>query len=160
MKPKIIKTDTEHEAALAHIETLMDAEPGSEEQNELELWSLLVEQYEQEHYPIDPPDPVEAIRFRMDQMGIKAKDLVKYMSAKSKVSEVLNRKRGLSLSMIRALHSELGIPAEVLVREPKLITKKKTGIRRRIYPAKKAKKGAPAKRKSAQAIGKRKTTHA
>ncbi len=159
MKPKIIKTDEEHEAALAHVETLMDADPGSHEEDELELWSLLVEQYEQAHYPIDPPDPIEAIRFRMDQMGIKAKDLVKYMSAKSKVSEVLNRKRRLSLPMIRALHSGLGIPAEVLVREPKLIIKKKPGIGRRVYTVKKTKKDVPAKREPAQATRKRKATH-
>ena len=98
----------------------MNAEPGSQEEDELELWSLLVEEYERKHFPIDPPDPIDAIKFRMDQMRMKAKDLTKFIRAKSKISEVLNRKRGLSLPMIRALHHGLGIPAEVLVRETKL----------------------------------------
>jgi HTH-type transcriptional regulator/antitoxin HigA len=117
MKPKIIKTAEEHEAALAHLESLMDAEPGSKAEEELELWSLLVEQYEKEHFPIGDPDPIEAIRFRMDQLGLRQRDLVEYIGPKSKVSEVLNRKRPLSLSMIRGLHVRLGIPAATLVQE-------------------------------------------
>ena len=120
MKLKIIKTDEEHETALARIEEFMDAELGSQEEDELELWSLLVEQYEEEHFPIAPPDPIDAIKFRMDQMGMRAKDLTKFIRAKSKISEVLNHKRRLSLPMIRALQDGLGIPAEVLVRETKL----------------------------------------
>lgn len=80
-------------------------------------WNL-IENYEEAHHPIPPPDPVEAIRFRMDQLGLKPGDLTSYIKSKSKVSEVLNRKRTLSLSMIRALHQGLGIPAEILVREP------------------------------------------
>lgn len=117
MKPKIIQTAEEHEKALQHLEKLMDAEPGSVQEEELELWALLVERYEEEHFPIDDPDPIEAIKFRMDQLGLTPKDLQEYMGAKSKVSEVLNRKRSLSLSMIRSLHHNLKIPAEVLVRE-------------------------------------------
>ncbi len=119
MKPKIIKTRKEYEAALARVEKLMDAKPRSSEEDDLELWSLLVHEYEKKHYPIDPPDPIEAIRFRMDQMGLQQKDLTRYIPAKSKVSEVMNRKRPLSLPMIRALHKHLGISAEVLVQEPK-----------------------------------------
>jgi HTH-type transcriptional regulator/antitoxin HigA len=87
------------------------------DEDELELWSLLVENYEEEHFPIDPPDPIEAIRFRMDQEGLTRADLIPYLQSKSKVSEVLSGKRPLSLSMIRALHSGLKIPAEVLVQE-------------------------------------------
>lgn len=117
MKPRIIKSDKEHEAALAHIESLMDATPDSAKEEELELWSLLVEQYERKHFHIEAPDPIEAIKFRMDQLGLRQKDLIKYIPSKSKVSEVLNHKRPLSLSMIRKLHQNLGIPAEVLVRE-------------------------------------------
>ena len=118
MEPKVIKNEAEYEAALAHLATLMDAEPGSPQEQDLELFALLIEQYEQEHYPIDPPDPVEAILFRMEQEGLTRRDLAAYIGSPSKVSEVLNRKRPLSLSMIRALHRGLGIPAEILVREP------------------------------------------
>lgn len=117
MKPKIIKTKEEHAMALARVEALMDAAPGSPQEEELELWSLLVERYEDEHCPIDLPDPVLAIKFRMEQEGLRQKDLEKYFPGKNRVSEVLNRKRPLSLGMIRALHHGLGIPAEVLLRE-------------------------------------------
>lgn len=117
MKPKVIKTPEEHEAALARVESLMDAKPGTRREEELELWSLLVERYEQQYFPIDLPDPVKAIRFRMEQEGLRQKDLEKYFPGKNRVSEVLNRKRPLSIGMIRALHHGLGIPAEVLLRE-------------------------------------------
>jgi len=117
MKPKVIKTPEEHAAALARVESLMDAKPGTRLEEELELWSLLVERYEEEHFPIDLPDPVEAIKFRMEQEGLRQKDLEKYFPGKNRVSEVLNHKRPLSIGMIRALHRGLGIPAEVLLRE-------------------------------------------
>lgn len=116
MKPKILKSETEYQAALARVNALMDAAPGSAEEEELELWSMLIERYEEEKYPIDMPDPVEAIRFRMDQEGLKQKDLEPYFSGKNRISEVLNRKRPLTLAMIRSLHRGLGIPAEVLIR--------------------------------------------
>jgi HTH-type transcriptional regulator/antitoxin HigA len=115
MHPKVLKIDREYKAALAHVEQLMDQ--AAPDEDELELWSLLVENYEEEHFPIDPPDPIEAIRFRMDQEGLTRADLIPYLQSKSKVSEVLSGKRPLSLSMIRALHSGLKIPAEVLVQE-------------------------------------------
>lgn len=115
MKPKVIKTDRDYKAALAYVEQLMaQAEP---DEAELELWSLLVEKYEEEHFPIATPDPIEAIRFRMEQAGLAPGDLEPFMQSKSRVSEVMNRKRPLSLSMIRALHRGLQIPAEVLVQE-------------------------------------------
>ncbi|WP_423223986.1 helix-turn-helix domain-containing protein [Candidatus Amarolinea aalborgensis] len=117
MKPKVIKTEADYEAALAHVAELMDAQPGSSEEEELDLFSLLVVQYEQEHFPIAPPDPVEAILFRMEQEGLTRKDLAAYIGSPSKVSEVLNRKRPLSLTMIRALRAGLGIPTEVLVQD-------------------------------------------
>ena len=115
MKPKVIKTERDYQAALAHVEALMD-KPAADEA-ELELWSLLVEKYEEEHFPVAAPDPIEAIRFRMEQAGLTPADLQLFMQSKSKVSEVMNRKRPLSLSMIRALHRGLQIPAEVLVQE-------------------------------------------
>lgn len=118
MKVKVIKTETDYEAALAHVASLMDAKAGSAKEDELELWTTLIERYEAIHHPIDPPDPIEAIKFRMAQEGLSAKDLEAYIPSKSKVSEVLNRKRGLSLSMIRALNRGLGISADVLVQEP------------------------------------------
>ena len=119
MQPKVIKTEAEYEVALARVAELMDAQPGSPDEQELELFALLVEQYEQEHFPIAPPDPVEAILFRMEQEGLTRNDLAAYIGSPSKVSEVLNRKGPLSLSMIRALHRGLGIPADILVQEPR-----------------------------------------
>ena len=118
MKPKIIKTDEEHGAALAHMRTLMDAAPGSPDEEELELFAVLIEQYEKERWPIELPDPVDAIEFRMDQAGLTRKDLGKYLGSASKVSEIMNRRRPLTLTMMRALHEGLGIPAEVLLQQP------------------------------------------
>ena len=115
MKAKVLKTERDHRAALAYLERLL-AQPSPDEP-ELELWSLLVEKYEEAHFPIGTPDPIEAIRFRMEQSALQPADLIPYLQSKSKVSEVLNRKRPLSLNMIRALHRGLGIPAEVLVQE-------------------------------------------
>src|SRR5512138_2146000 len=115
MKPKVIKTEADYETALAHVETLMDAGPGTPQEEELELFAVLIENYERENFPIGLPDPVEAIQFRMEQQGLTRKDLEKYIGSPSKVSEVLNYKRPLSLAMIRALHQGLGIPAEVLL---------------------------------------------
>lgn len=118
MKIKLIRTEEEHQQALERLEDLMDAAPGSSEEEELDLLSFLVDHYEQENFPIELPDPVEAIKFRMEQEGLTRKDLIAFIGSQSKVSEVLNHKRPLSLSMIRALHKGLGIPAEVLLREP------------------------------------------
>ncbi len=118
MEAKIIKNDAEHEAALEMVAGLMSAKPGTPQAEALELWSFLVKDYEKRVYPIGLPDPIDAIRFRMEQAGLKACDLELYLGGKSKVSEVLNRKRTLSLTMIRKLHEGLGIPAEVLLRKP------------------------------------------
>jgi len=112
---KIIKTEKEYEDALVRIDAMMDADPGTIQEEELELLALLVEKYEEEHFPIDPPDPVEAILFRMEQEGLTAKDMIKYLGSQSKLYEVLNHKRPLSLAMIRNLHAGLGIPLEVLL---------------------------------------------
>ena len=110
MKAKILKTEAEYRSALARVESLMDATQGSAQEEELELWSLLMERYEQEHFPIDLPDPVEAIKFRMEQEGLRQKDLAKVLPGKNRVSEVLHRKRPLSLGMIRSLHKPCRFP--------------------------------------------------
>jgi len=118
MDIKIIRNEMDYHSALAHLSTLMEAAPGTPEGDELELVSLLLENYEKENFPIGLPDPIEAIKFCMEQQGLTRKDLEQYIGSQSKVSEVLNKKRPLSLAMIRALHVGLGIPAEVLLREP------------------------------------------
>ncbi len=131
MEAKIIKNNAEYEAALAKVARLMPAKPGTPQSEALELWSFLVEDYEKRVYPVGLPDPIDAIRFRMEQAGLKARDLEPYLGGKSKVSEVLNRKRTLSLTMIRKLHEGLGIPAEVLLRKPG-VTSSESG-RDRVY---------------------------
>lgn len=115
MNAKIIRTEAENEAALARIEELMDAAAGTPEGEELDLLSLLVWNYEQEHYPIGSPTPLEAIEFFMDQKGLTNADMVKYLGSPSKVSEVLSGKRALSKTMIRKLVEGLGIPADILL---------------------------------------------
>ncbi|MFK5894121.1 MAG: ImmA/IrrE family metallo-endopeptidase [Pseudomonadota bacterium] len=119
---KVIKSDLEHEQAVARLMTLMDINPAtdSDDENELEVLSVLIEQYEHKHFPIDKPEPIEAIKFRMDQQGLIQKDMLKYFGSASKASEVLNGKRPLSISMIRKLHHELGIPAEILIQKPEI----------------------------------------
>ena len=130
---KLIKSEQEHEQALARLMHLMDVdpEPGSAEADELDVLAVLIERYEEEQFPMDFPDPVEAIKFRMDQQGLKNKDLVPYIGSAPKVSEVLNGKRQLSLNMIRRLSDGLGIPPEVLIREPaqQVAPMKRSGIR-------------------------------
>ena len=120
MEIKPIITEADFDAAVERIGQLMDAEKGTPEFDELMVLSVLVEDYDDRHYPLDPPDPVEAIKFVMDQRGLKAKDLASLMGGPSRVSEVLNRKRPLTLSMIRNLHKEFGIPAEVLIQESRV----------------------------------------
>ncbi len=118
---KVIKTETEYEAALNEIETLMELNPqyGTESTNRIELLSLLIQDYESKMYPMDLPDPIDAILFRMEQQDLTPRDLVPYLGSRSKVSEILARKRPLTLSMVKALHSGLGIPAKVLLQEQK-----------------------------------------
>lgn len=116
-KQGIIKTEKDYNAALERLEKIFDAEPGTKQGDELELLALLIENYEDEHYPIDPPDPIEAIKFRMEQLGMKQKDLGEILGLKSRASEILNRKRKLTLKMIRAINKELRIPSEVLIKE-------------------------------------------
>ena len=115
MKAKVVKSESEYAAALARIEKLMDAKRNTPQGDELELLSLLVHDYEQKVFPIDKPDPVAAIRFRMEQQGLEPKDLVPLLGSRSRVSEVLSGRRNLSLKMIRNLVARLGIAAEVLL---------------------------------------------
>jgi len=118
---RIIHTDAEHHEALTALDRLteIDPESGTPAADELELLALVLEDYEKERWPIGLPDAVDAIRFRMDQQGLTQRDLEPCIGSRARVSEVLAGKRALSLRMIRALHEGLGIPLEVLVREPR-----------------------------------------
>jgi HTH-type transcriptional regulator/antitoxin HigA len=111
-----IRTEHDYAAALAEVERLWGAAAGTPEGDRLDVLATLIDAYEAERDPVDPPDPIEAIRFRMEQQGLTRKDLEAILGTSTRVSEVLNRKRGLSIAMIRRLHAELGIPAEVLIR--------------------------------------------
>jgi HTH-type transcriptional regulator/antitoxin HigA len=119
MKIKAIRTETDYLAALREVSVLIDIDPAAEsaEGERLEVLGTLVQAYEAKHYPIDPPDPIEAIKFRMDQSGLTVKDLVPYIGPLNRVYEVLSYKRPLSLNMIRRLSEGLHIPADVLIRE-------------------------------------------
>ena len=118
MEIKPIRTKTDYRAALKKIEALMSARAGSPEGERLDVMVTLVEAYERKHYPLDLPDPVAAIKFRMEQMALAPKDLVPMIGQINRVYEILNRKRPLTLQMIRRLHQKLGIPAESLIKEP------------------------------------------
>jgi len=132
MKPKVIKTEAEYDAALARIEKIFNAKPGTPKGDELELLLLLVEDYESREYSIDLPDPIEALRFRMEQQGLQPKDLVPYLGSRSRVSEVLSGRRPLSLSMIRNLVNGLQLPADVVLQAHKT-RRSNSGTRRRIH---------------------------
>ena len=115
MNIKLIKTEDDYFSALKRIDELFDSEPNTPEGDELELIVTLVELYEKNNFPIESPTPIEAIKFRMEQLNLSQKDLVQYIGSKSKVSEVLSGKRSLSLNMIRKLSVGLGISAEILI---------------------------------------------
>ena len=118
VKVHLIRTEDDYKAALARAEKLMDAEAGTPRGDELEHLAMVIEAYEEKHHPVELPDPIAAIEFRMEQEGLSNKDLIPYLGSSARVSEVLSGKRDLTLSMIRALHKHLGIPAEVLIQEP------------------------------------------
>jgi HTH-type transcriptional regulator/antitoxin HigA len=118
VKPKVIRTEAEYAAALARTQKLMGARPNTPQGDELELLSLLIHDYEDRVFPMDKPDPIAAIRFRMEQQGLQPADLVRFLGSRSRVSEVLSGRRGLSLKMIRALVEGLRIPGEVLLGRP------------------------------------------
>src|SRR6202162_2913297 len=116
---KPIRTKKDYEAALAEVERLWGAKSKTPDGDRLDVLATLIDAYENEHYPMDPPDPIEAIKFRMEQQGLSRKDLEPLIGTRTRVAEVLNRKRSLSIAMIRRLHSRLGISAEVLIRPSK-----------------------------------------
>lgn len=120
MDIKPIRTEADYANTLKRIEQIFDAAAHSPEEDELDVLVTLVEKYEEEHFPIDAPDPVEAIVFRMEQEGLKRSDLEQYLGGKSRVSEVLAKKRALSLQMIRKLHQGLGLPLESLIQSYQL----------------------------------------
>jgi HTH-type transcriptional regulator/antitoxin HigA len=115
MNLKVIKSKKDYQQALDRLEVIFDAKKGTPEGDELEIMGILIEQYENAHFPIDLPDPIEAIKFRMEQLGYTQTDLAKVVGLKSRASEILNRKRKLSLDMIRQLHNKLNIPTDVLI---------------------------------------------
>ncbi|MDB5574776.1 MAG: transcriptional regulator [Tardiphaga sp.] len=113
---KPIRTEADHEAALAEVERLWGAKNGTPDGDRLDVLATLIDAYETQTYPMDPPDPIEAIQFRMEQLGLTRKDLEPLIGTRARVAEVMNRKRSLSIDMIRRLHEQLGISAEVLIR--------------------------------------------
>ncbi|HEX6260915.1 MAG TPA: helix-turn-helix domain-containing protein [Woeseiaceae bacterium] len=113
---KPIRSEADYERSLAEVERLWGAKSGTPEGDRLDVLATLIDAYEAEHYPMEPPDPIEAIKFRMEHQGLTRKDLEPMIGTRTRVAEVLNRKRGLSISMIRSLHEHLGISAEVLIR--------------------------------------------
>ena len=115
MTLRLIKTKKDYQTALARLEVIFDAKPGTPQGDELEVLGILIDKYEQENYPIDFPDPIEAIKFRMEQLGYSQTDLANVVGLKSRASEILNKKRKLTLDMIRNLHDTLNIPTDVLI---------------------------------------------
>jgi HTH-type transcriptional regulator/antitoxin HigA len=116
MQIRPIKTRADHRAALREIERLMDAKPGTPAGDRLEVLTTLVEHYESQHEPIEPPDPIDALLSYMESRGLRRRDLEPYLGSRARVAEVLNRRRSLTIEMIRKLHAGLGISAEVLIR--------------------------------------------
>jgi HTH-type transcriptional regulator / antitoxin HigA len=117
MEFKVIKTEREYNKALAMFEKIFLAKKGTKESDDADILAMLIEQYENEYYQINSPDPIEAIKYRMEQQNLKQKDLAKYLGGKDKVSKILNRKRKLTLEMIRNLNEFLNIPLNALVKE-------------------------------------------
>ncbi|MCP5165543.1 MAG: transcriptional regulator [Pseudomonadales bacterium] len=118
MNIRPIKTESDYRATLAEVESLMLAEPGTPEGEKLDVLTTLLEAYERNHYPMDFPDPVDAIKFEMERRGLTVADLEPMIGKRNRVYEVLNHKRSLSLKMIWRLHEQLGIPAESLIKQP------------------------------------------
>jgi HTH-type transcriptional regulator/antitoxin HigA len=121
MNIKPIKTEEDYQAALSRLEEIFDALDGTPESDELDVLGLLVDEYEKEHYPIDSPDPIEAIKIRMEELNMRQVDLIPMIGGKSRVSEILNRKRRLTIQMIRRLKEQLDLSAELLIRDYELL---------------------------------------
>jgi HTH-type transcriptional regulator/antitoxin HigA len=131
MEIKPIKSEADYEVALTEIEQLWNAPEGSAECDKLDILTTLVEAYEAGRWSIDPPDPVEAIKFRMEQQGLEPKDLMPFLGQRNRVYEILNRRRALSMTMAYRLHTELDIPAEALLKPVKLLKPRRRGKGRR-----------------------------
>ena len=116
MQIRPIKTKADHRAALKEIDRLMDAKPGTPDGDRLEVWVTLVDHYESQHEPIEPPDPIDALLYHMESRGLTRRDLEPFLGSRARVAEILNRRRQLTIDMIRKLHEGLGISAEVLIR--------------------------------------------
>ncbi len=121
MDIKPIKTETDYKAALKRLEEIFDAMPGTPESDELDILGLMVDDYENKHYPIEAPDPIEAIKIRMEEMQLKQVDLIPEIGGKSRVSEILNRKRRLTVEMIRKLTTRLNLSSSLLIKDYQLI---------------------------------------
>lgn len=121
MDLKPIKTEADYRAALKRLEEIFDAKPGTHESDELEILGLLVDDYENKHYPIEAPDPIEAIKIRMEEMNLKQVDLITEIGGKSRVSEILNRKRRLTVDMIRKLGTRLNLSYGLLIKDYQLL---------------------------------------
>ncbi|WP_179008953.1 helix-turn-helix domain-containing protein [Winogradskyella forsetii] len=117
MKIKPIRNESDYQNALERLEAIFDAKRGTDEGDELEILAIVIDHYENENFPIGMPDPISAINFRMEQLGLKQKDLVEMIGFKSRVSEIMNKKRKLTLEMIRNLNEKLHIPTEVLIQD-------------------------------------------
>lgn len=117
MEHRVIKTEADYKAAMDRMELIFDSEPETPEGDELELLSVLIDNYEKIHFPIDLPDPVEAILFRMEQLNYQPKDLAGVLGSRSRVTEILNKERKLSLNMIRKINKKMHIPTDVLIQE-------------------------------------------
>ncbi len=117
MEIKPIRNEQDYQSALEKLENIFDAKPGTIEGDKLEVLSILIDKYENENFPIELPDPIEAIKFRMEQLNLKQKDLATVVGFKSRVSEILSKKRKLTLEMIRNLNTKLNIPTEVLIQD-------------------------------------------
>lgn len=120
MDIKLIKTDLDYQNALSRLDKIFDAPIGTSESDEADILGLMIDEYEKTHFPIDAPDPIEAIKIRMEEMRLKQVDLVPEIGGKSRVSEVLNRKRKLTVDMIRRLANKLNLSAELLIRDYQL----------------------------------------
>jgi HTH-type transcriptional regulator / antitoxin HigA len=139
-----IRTEADYEAALAEIERLFDATPNTSEGDRLEVLSTLVEAYEEQHYSIPAPDPIEAIKYHMESRGLCRRDMEPYLGSRARVAEVLNRKRPLSLEMIRRLHTGLGIGAEILIQSYPMAT---PAPNKGVHPTPRSLRSAPASRR-------------
>jgi len=113
---KPIRTEADYDSAMEEVASLWGAVSGTPEGDRLDVLATLIDAYEARHYPMDPPDPIEAIQFRMEQQGLSRKDLEPLIGTRARVAEVMNRRRSLSIDMIRRLHEQLGISAEILIR--------------------------------------------